>query len=109
MDNSLPPEKNQLVINEIEIRKARLVLRALNHKLRQRILQYIHSKKETPVTPLYESLLLEQSVASQHLAILRKAGFVTTRRDGKQVNYSVNYLRIEEVQTLVNNFLLTGK
>jgi DNA-binding transcriptional ArsR family regulator len=34
---------------------------------------------------------LEQSVASQHLAILRTAGFVQTERDKRFVFYKVNY------------------
>ena len=44
-------------------------------------------------------LRLEQSVASQHLAILRKAGIVSTQRDGKFIYYSVNFKRLEEIDT----------
>jgi DNA-binding transcriptional ArsR family regulator len=99
--------KPELVINDIEIRKAKLMLRAINHKLRQQILQFIHNKKQTPVTQLYVALRLEQSVASQHLAILRRAGFVTTTKEGKFIYYSVNYQRIDEVHKLVYNFLST--
>jgi DNA-binding transcriptional ArsR family regulator len=40
---------------------------------------------------------LEQSVASQHLALLRRAGIVTTRREGKFIFYAVNASRIEEI------------
>lgn len=49
------------------------------------------------VTELYQKLFLEQSVASQHLAILRKAGFVKTTRKGKFIFYSVNTNRLMEV------------
>lgn len=50
-----------------------------------------------PVTDLYVKLRLEQSVASAQLAILRKAGFVNTQREGKHVFYCVNYSHLEFV------------
>src|ERR1041385_9541245 len=72
------------------IKKAAMVLRALNHKLRQQVIKTIHENKRLTVTQLYVKLRLEQSVASQHLAILRKAGIVTTERDGKFIYYTIN-------------------
>ena len=50
-------------------------------------------------------LRLEQSVASQHLAVLRKAGFVTTTRDGKFIYYSVNAGRMLELNRFVEELL----
>jgi DNA-binding transcriptional ArsR family regulator len=46
---------------------------------------------------------LEQSVASQHLAILRKAGVLATERDGKFIYYKLNEDRIKEISTIVND------
>ena len=57
------------------------------------------------VTELYVKLRLEQSVASQHLAILRKAGFVKTDRDGKFIYYSVNINRMQELNQFVKQLL----
>lgn len=57
------------------------------------------------VTEIYAQLKLEQSVASQHLAILRKAGYVETLRDGKFIYYSVNYQKIGHVQEIVQILL----
>ncbi len=92
-------------LNLLNIKKAALVLRAVNHKLRQQILKQIDEQGKMTVTELYVKLRLEQSVASQHLAILRKAGFVKTQRDGKYIYYSVNADRLKEVNSLVNNLL----
>jgi DNA-binding transcriptional ArsR family regulator len=50
-------------------------------------------------------LRLEQSVASQHLAILRRAGIVATSRDGKFINYSVSYTRLAEVVAFVETLV----
>lgn len=94
-----------LKINFYNLKKAALVLRALNHKLRQQILALIDSEKKITVTEIYVRLRLEQSVASQHLAILRRAGIVITQRDGKFIYYTVNYKRIEEINQFVTELV----
>lgn len=86
-----------------------MVLRALNHPLRQKILKTVHQKQSINVTDLYKTLKLEQSVASQHLGILRKAGFVMPNREGRVIHYTVNYERIDELNSLVNEILLDGR
>ncbi len=94
-----------LKINYHNLKKAALVLRALNHKLRQQILNLIETEKKITVTEIYVRLRLEQSVASQHLAILRRAGIVTTQRDGKFIYYTVNYKRIEEINSVIQDLV----
>ena len=94
-----------LKVDLLEVKKAALVLRALNHKLRQQILKMIDESGKMTVTELYVKLRLEQSVASQHLAILRKAGFVKTERDGKFIYYSVNINRMQELNQFVKQLL----
>ena len=95
----------ELKIDVIQLKKAALILRAINHKLRQQIMKLIHQNGKMTVTEIYVKLRLEQSVASQHLAILRKAGFVNTLRDGKFIYYSVNYPRLEQVHGIVHDLL----
>lgn len=94
-----------LKINFHNLKKAALVLRALNHKLRQQILALIETEKKITVTEIYVRMRLEQSVASQHLAILRRAGIVVTQRDGKFIYYTVNYKRIEEINLFVQQLV----
>ncbi|RYY41866.1 MAG: transcriptional regulator [Chitinophagaceae bacterium] len=95
----------ELKIDVLTLKKAALVLRAINHKLRQQILKLIQQKGEITVTEIYVKLRLEQSVASQHLAILRKAGFVQTNRDGKFIYYSVNDERLTQVHLFAQQLL----
>jgi DNA-binding transcriptional ArsR family regulator len=87
------------------IKKAARVLRALNHQLRQQIIRTIHENKRIPVTQIYVQLRLEQSVVSQHLAILRSAGIVSVERSGKSRYYSINYSRIADINEFVKNLL----
>ncbi|MBL7749338.1 MAG: helix-turn-helix transcriptional regulator [Chitinophagaceae bacterium] len=103
--NNSPDNGAPLKVDLLNIKKAAMTLRAVNHKLRQQILKLIDDEGKITVTELYVKLRLEQSVASQHLAILRKAGFVNTTRDGKFIHYSVNAKRLKELNKFMNDLL----
>lgn len=102
---TLSTGKNAVKVDYLRTKKAALILRAVNHKLRQQMIKLIDDRKQITVTELYVKLRLEQSVASQHLAILRRAGIVSTTRDGKFIHYSVNYARLAEVVKFVDELL----
>jgi len=103
--NTTSENGTDLKVDLLNVKKASLVLRAVNHKLRQQILKQIDEQGKITVTELYVKLRLEQSVASQHLAILRKSGFVRTDREGKFIYYSVNADRIKELNRFVDELL----
>ncbi len=98
-------EENLLQINYYNIKKASLILRSLNHKLRQQIIKIIHESDKLAVTEIYVKLRLEQSVASQHLAILRKAGIVSTKREGKFIYYTINKQRVQAINEFVSKLV----
>lgn len=95
----------ELKIDILRIKKASINVRAINHKLRQVILKLIGERDNITVTEIFLHLRLEQSVASQHLAILRKAGYVKTKREGKFIYYSVNRQKILEFNKFVDDLL----
>ena len=103
--NTLPEKGTTLNVDLLNVKKAGLILRAINHKLRQQILKLIDDQGKMTVTEIYVKLRLEQSVASQHLAILRKAAFVKTTRDGKFIYYAVNTDRLQELNQFVGDLL----
>ena len=105
LSSAKPATGNSVNLDFHALKKAALVLRALNHKLRQQLLKLIEEEKKITVTEIYVRLRLEQSVASQHLAILRKAGIVNTERDGKFIFYTVNYKRIDEISNFVKELV----
>ena len=82
--------KENIQLDYTELRKAVLVLRSINHKLRQRIIDLLEENEKMTVTDIYIKLRLEQSVASQHLAIMRRAGTVATERQGKFIFYRLD-------------------
>lgn len=95
----------ELKIDYHAVKKAALILRSINHKLRQQIVQLINENGQMTVTEIYIKLRLEQSVASQHLAILRKTQIVRTTREGKFIWYSVNHDRLAEIDKFVADML----
>lgn len=86
----------------ITFKRAAKVIRAVNHPLRITILNLL-SAQEWTVTTLYVKLRLEQSVASQHLAILREAGLATTRREGKFIFYRTDENALISLANLCND------
>jgi DNA-binding transcriptional ArsR family regulator len=60
------------------------------------------SEGEISVGPLAQRLGLSQSALSQHLAKLRAADIVTTRRDAQTVYYSVKSAKVGVVLAMLN-------
>ncbi|MEO6187822.1 MAG: metalloregulator ArsR/SmtB family transcription factor [Ginsengibacter sp.] len=88
-----------------DVRKAGLILRALDHPLRQIIVDHLAKNPNATVTNLIERLQQKQSIVSQHLAILRRAKIVYSFKKAKFVHYYVNAERINETQALVSKLL----
>lgn len=95
----------QIKLDYMAVKSAAMTLRAINHKLRQQIIKLLEENKRMNVTDIYVKLRLEQSVASQHLAILRRANIVITERDGKFIHYALNHQRIASVAKFVNDLI----
>ena len=98
--------ENQVQLDYTELRKAVLVLRAVNHKMRQTIIALLQEELRLTVTDIYIKLRVEQSIASQQLAILRRAGVVVTEKEGKFVYYSLDHERLVEIARFVNQLIL---
>jgi len=69
------------------------LFRALAHEVRVRVLEELRGG-ECSVGELQERLEVNGPNVSQHLAILRGQGMVTSRREGTSVFYSVDDERI---------------
>lgn len=91
---------NKFELESRALVKAHQIFRAINHKLRQKMLGCLANEGKLDVTSLYQRLGIEQVVCSQHLAIMRSAGLVSAERAGKQVYYSVNHQQVEALQNM---------
>lgn len=66
--------------------KAAKLLKSMSHPSRLLVLCHL-LKTECPVSTLNQAVPLSQSALSQHLAGLRQAGIVDTRREGQVIYY----------------------
>ncbi|MBU4336102.1 MAG: metalloregulator ArsR/SmtB family transcription factor [Actinobacteria bacterium] len=65
------------------------LFRTLGHPARIRILELL-SERDHPVHELLEAIEIEQSNLSQQLAVLRRAGLVSQRREAGAVVYALS-------------------
>lgn len=101
---SVPAEGNKAPLlqgEELQLRKANYLLKALDHRLRIDIILFINDKGTCTVTDIFIAFRLVQAVASQHLAVLRRANLVFTERQGKNIYYSLNYPRLKQMLGLI--------
>ena len=76
---------------ESEQSKLTTVLRAMSNAKRMRILNELSDGRERSVTELEGVIAsLSQSALSQHLARLRRAKIVRTRRESQTIYYSID-------------------
>ena len=66
--------------------EAARLLKIMSHPSRLMVLCHL-MKEESPVSRLNEAIPLSQSALSQHLAGLRQAGLVETRRESQVIHY----------------------
>lgn len=89
-------------------RKANL-FKGLAHPYRIRILEILSSESRVPVSVMIQETGLESSHLSQHLAVLRKYGLVTSERNANTVSYSLTHPQVADLlrtaRALLNQML----
>ena len=88
---------------EIFERQAR-ICKAFAHPARLRILDLLGSG-EKGISDLQSALGISKAGMSQYLAILKSAGVVTTRRNGKQIYCSLAMPEVKEACQLIRKVL----
>ena len=84
--------------NTNELKKAHKKLGALKNPKRVEIIEMLSEKPKMSVTQIYNKLKITQPHASHHLKVLSQAGIIVGKRDGKEINYSID-------QTVFENLL----
>lgn len=83
-------------------------LKVVSDENRLRILCFL-KQGERCVCKINEALNLSQNLTSHHLKILREAGLVTARREGKWIHYRLNDEKIHYLTELYKEVILGGK
>lgn len=76
------------------------LLRAIGHGVRLQILAAL-ARSERAVGDIEALTGIAQPGLSQQLGVLRKADLVQTRREGKQVFYSLDSAKLEEARDII--------
>lgn len=83
------------------------LFRALAHPARTRVLEVL-SDGEHSVGAMQPLVGIESSHLSQQLAVLRRAGLVTTRKEGATVFYSLRAPELAELLAVAKQFLFVS-
>ena len=73
------------------------IFKLLADETRLRILMYLYRESELHVSAMCERLQQSQPAVSHHLALLRDAGVIRCRRDGKHNFYSIQKTHFHRV------------
>jgi DNA-binding transcriptional ArsR family regulator len=85
--------------------------KTLGHPARIRVLELL-SERERAVGEMLPEVGIEATNLSQHLAVLRRAGLVTFRKEGSTVYYSLTSPQVTELLAVARRILtevLTGQ
>ena len=80
------------------------ICKAFANPVRLRMLDLL-SKQECSASELQSELEITAANASQHLAILKAAGVVSTRRDGKQIICSLAIPEVKDACRMIRDVL----
>ncbi len=100
-ENSMTKPEFDMTVYEMQAE----VSKTLSHPIRIAILHLLKGGEKT-VNELVETLGASQSNISQHLAIMRQAQIVKTRRDGVKVYYRVSSPKISQACDMIREVLL---
>ncbi len=88
----------------IDIKKlesAAETLKAIAHPIRISIVGLLDKDNELSVTEIYESLKIEQAVASHHLSILKNKDVLIVNRVGKNCFYKLKHPQLSQIITCI--------
>ncbi len=94
------------VVTEREIEDASLVLKALSHPLRLKILCVLNEgEADMAVQEIVAAIGSSQSNISQHLAIMRDKGIIISRKKGNRVMYRIGDERMSALLHMLREVL----
>lgn len=98
---------NRLLDREEDIQQASQAIKAIAHPLRLKILCVL-GDQEISVQDIVEHVGTSQSNISQHLAILRDKGVLSTRKEANRVYYRIGDLRTLKLVSMVREVFCTA-
>ena len=92
----------KIVLDVASLEDAAGRLRALAHPMRIAIISLLEDNPRLNVTEIFTRLKLEQASASHHLNLMKKAGMLASKKEGKQTYYSLKNEAITKLLDCIN-------
>lgn len=93
--------------NQYNIKKSAVLLKAIGHPIRIKIILTLANNKELTVTELSNYLSIDQPIMSFHLAILRKQLVVALQKKGKKSSYYICDKSVKQAVNIIYNTRVT--
>ncbi|WP_338767320.1 metalloregulator ArsR/SmtB family transcription factor [Bernardetia sp. ABR2-2B] len=87
--NQSDTTKKELQIDVETLERAAFILKTVAHPVRLGILKLLEKKERLSVKQICEGLEVEQSLTSHHLSNMKLKGILSSKREGKNVYYSL--------------------
>ena len=94
---SAPEKISGLAAPDVAIKELATLFKLVADETRLRILYFLTQRPELHVGALCDLLRQSQPAVSHHLALLRSAGLIDRRRDGKHNFYALRHGRLTEL------------
>lgn len=85
-----------------KLENASEMLKAIAHPMRIAIVDMLSDDKNLTVTEIYETLKIEQAVASHHLGIMKSKGVLISERNGKNSYYKLKHPRLSQIVSCID-------
>jgi len=79
--------------------------KVLSHPARLAILKHLADVKACISGDISNEIPLSRTSVSQHLQVLREAGFIQGQIDGVRINYCLNTETVNDLKILIDNYL----
>jgi ArsR family transcriptional regulator, arsenate/arsenite/antimonite-responsive transcriptional repressor len=89
---------------EVNMRDLIKIFKALSDETRLRMLKLIQ-QRELCVCEIMQAMQISQTRASRNLGVLKNAGFITDKREGPWVHYSINKRKVNEYHQEIEKLL----
>jgi ArsR family transcriptional regulator, zinc-responsive transcriptional repressor len=97
------PPKTKIKLTSLEaLGMAAECLRALAHPHRLRMVQMLLQERYT-VGELAEACRIPSHMASEHLRLMQRCGFLVATKDGRRVYYAVAESHLEHIMACIEN------
>ncbi|GAA4830739.1 metalloregulator ArsR/SmtB family transcription factor [Algivirga pacifica] len=92
-----------MVLESEKIEKAAFILKTIAHPMRLRIIEILGAHEKMSVGEICSILDCEQSLTSHHLSNMRLKGILSSKREGKNIFYSLKEKDVTKILSCLEN------